>query len=145
LRILIDADACPVTDIALKTASKFNIPCILLCDTAHIIHRPSAETITVAKGADSVDFRLVNLINKDDIAITQDYGLAAMCLAKGAAVIHQDGIIYTNENIDAMLHCRYLSKKARTSGIRLKGPRKRTARQDQNFETALTKLLESLL
>jgi len=84
MTIYVDADACPVIDVTLKIAARYNIPCILLSDTAHQIRREGTQTITVSKGADSVDFRLVNLIQKGDIAITQDYGLAAMCLAKGA-------------------------------------------------------------
>lgn len=90
MKIFIDADGCPVTDIAVKIAVKHSVECTIICDTAHSIYRDGAETITVSKGADSVDFRLVNLISEGDIAITQDYGLAAMCLSKKAIVLNQD-------------------------------------------------------
>lgn len=145
MQIFIDADACPVTDIAVSVAKKLNVPCTLLCDTAHVICRGGVKTLTVSKGADSVDFKLVNMITAGDVAVTQDYGLAAMCLAKGAHVIHQDGLLYTADNIDGLLFKRYAGKKARQSGIRLKGPRKRTHEQDIAFEKAFTKLLESLI
>ncbi len=145
MNIYIDADACPVVDITLEIARQYGIPCTILCDTAHHITRAGAQTITVSKGADSVDFRLVNLIGKGDIAVTQDYGLAAMCLARGAHPLHQNGILYTEENIDSMLHGRYLAKKFRAAGGRTKGPRPRTAAEDAAFTNALRELLESLI
>lgn len=144
MTIYVDADACPVVDITLNIADRYGTPCTLLCDTAHLIHRKGVQTITVSKGADSVDFKLINLIQKGDIAITQDYGLAAMCLARGAHVLHQNGIRYTDENIDAMLHTRYVAKKIRAAGGRTKGPRARTSAEDAAFSQALQELLEIL-
>lgn len=82
MKIFIDADGCPVVRNTVKLAKQFNISCVIICDTAHRIEHDGAETIIVEQGADSVDFRLVNLIGKGDIVITQDYGLAAMCLSK---------------------------------------------------------------
>lgn len=144
MKIYIDADGCPVVKNTLKIAEKFNISCIIICDTAHRIEHDSAETIVVEKGADSVDFRLVNLIRKGDIAITQDYGLAAMCLSKRAIVLNQDGREYTNENISGLLEFRAVSKKIRQSGGRLKGMPKRIGEQDRTFEEALQNLLNQL-
>ncbi len=141
MKIYIDADGCPVVKNTLKIAGKFNISCVIICDTAHRIEHENAETIVVDKGADSVDFRLVNLIQKGDIAITQDYGLAAMCLSKSAVVLNQDGREYTNENISGLLEFRAVSKKIRKSGGRLKGMPKRTGEQDRMFEEALQNLL----
>ena len=91
MNILIDADGCPVVGITVRTAGNYGLKCTIICDTAHSIHREGAETITVDKGADSADFRLVNLVRTGDIVVTQDYGLAAMCLSRGAAVIDQNG------------------------------------------------------
>lgn len=141
MKIYIDADGCPVVRNTLKIAGKFNISCVIICDTAHRIEHENAETIMVDKGADSVDFRLVNLIQKGDIAITQDYGLAAMCLSKQAIVLNQDGKEYTNENISGLLEFRAASKKIRQSGGRLKGMPKRTVAQDMAFEQALRESL----
>ena len=80
MHILIDADGCPVTKIAARVAAEYKIPSTVMCGTAHRISIPGAEVVTVDQGADSVDFRLVNMIRKGEIAVTQDYGLAAMCL-----------------------------------------------------------------
>ena len=142
MKVLVDADACPVVDITVELASEFDKKCIIICDTAHYIVRENAETITAEKGADSVDFRLVNLVEKGDIAVTQDYGLAAMCLAKQAVPINQNGLIFTNENIEKLLYTRFVSKKIRMAGGRTKGPSKRTKEQDKDFEKTLRMLLE---
>ena len=89
-----------------------------------------------------MDFALVNRVSPGDLVVTQDYGLAAMCLAKGAAVLHQDGWQYTQDNIGALLFQRSESKKYRASGGRTKGPSKRTKQQDQAFGEALCALLQ---
>lgn len=142
MKLLIDADACPVVDITVALAREFGKKCIIICDTAHYIVRDGAETVTAEKGADSVDFRLVNMVQKGDIAVTQDYGLAAMCLAKEAVPINQNGLIFTSRNIEKLLYTRYVSKKIRMAGGRTKGPKKRTAEQDKDFEKTLRILLE---
>ena len=142
MKILVDADACPVVDIVVALAIRQNIPCILICDTAHRIQRDGAQTVTIDKGADSADFALVNRTDPGDIVITQDYGLASMCLAKGAQILHQDGWAYTPYNIDALLLQRHEARKYRNAGGRMKGPKKRTATQDQAFTQALSKLLQ---
>ena len=142
MKILIDADGCPVTKIACEVALKHKIECKVICDTAHIIKIDGIETLTVSKGADSVDFYLVNMLNAGDIAITQDYGLAAMCLSKKASVINQDGIIFDDSNILSLLNNRHTSKKLRMQGIRLKGPSKRDKLKDMIFKEKLEFLIE---
>ena len=141
MKIFIDADGCPVVDIAVRTAKKNGIECTIICDTAHSIKREGANTVIVDKGADSADFRLVNLVSAGDIAITQDYGLAAMCLSKRAVVLNQDGKRYTEENISGLLEFRAVSAKIRRSGGRTKGLSKRTAQQDKDFERALIDII----
>ena len=142
MKVLIDADACPVVNIAVALCREHDIPCILLCDTAHEIHRDGAQTLTFDKGADSVDFALVNRVSTGDIVITQDYGLPSMCLAKKARVLHQDGWEYTPVNIDTLLLTRHESRKYRAAGGRTKGPKKRTHEQDQAFMFAFQKMLQ---
>ena len=143
MKIYIDADGCPVTDITVSLARKYNIPCTIICDTSHNIYYDNVETITVDKGADSADFRLVNLIQNGDIAVTQDYGLAAMCLSKNAVVINQDGKMYTDENISGLLEFRAVSAKIRKSGGRLKGQPKRTQEQNNHFKIKLEEIIKN--
>ena len=143
MRVFIDADACPVTDIAICEARRRGVEVFLLCDTAHELFRSGATTITVDKGADSADFRLVNLLAPGDIAVTQDYGLAAMCLSRRAVPLNQNGLLFTDKNIDSLLLSRHVAKKVRQAGGRLKGPKKRTAEQDEAFRRAFIRLLQN--
>lgn len=143
MKVLIDADGCPVVDIAIRLCKIYGIPCLLLCDTAHEFHREGAETLVFDKGSDSVDFSLVNRIAPGDIVITQDYGLASMCLARLARPLHQDGWAYTRDNIDALLFQRHAARKHRAAGGRYKGPSKRLPAQDQAFARALEAMLQT--
>ena len=142
MRIFIDADGCPVVDITVRTARRYGIACTIICDTAHSISREGADTIIVDKGADSADFRLVNLVSEGDIAVTQDYGLAAMCLSRRAVVLNQDGRQYSEDNIAGLLEFRAVSAKIRRSGGRTKGQAKRTFQQDRDFSAALIRVIE---
>lgn len=143
-RVLIDADGCPVVDITIKIAKENELECIILCDTSHYFEREGAKTITVAKGPDSVDFVLVNMLQHGDIVITQDYGLAAMCLAKEAFPMNQNGMIYSKDNIDGLLMARHTAKKIRNAGGRLKGNKKREDAADKIFEEKLRELIAEL-
>lgn len=142
MRVLVDADGCPVVDITVDICNRLNIECLLLCDTAHRIERASATSLVFDKGADSVDFAIANRVTAEDIVITQDYGLASMCLAKKAKVLHQDGWQYTEDNIGALLFQRHESRKFRAGGGRIKGPAKRTAMQDKSFAQTLQTMLQ---
>ena len=141
MKILIDADGCPVVNITIALAVQTGLECLLLCDTSHMFEREGARTITVSKGADSVDFALVNMVSRGDIVVTQDYGLAAMCLARGALPIRQDGLCYTDHNIGALLHERHAAKKLRSAGVRQRAIAKRSAEDDKSFAKALEALI----
>lgn len=143
MKILIDADGCPVVDITIRLCQKYALPCLLLCDTSHELFRNGAQTLVFDKGADSVDYALVNRVTCGDIVITQDYGLASMCLSRNARVLHQDGWEYTQDNIDALLQVRHDSRKYRAVGGRIKGIKKRTDSQDAAFQVALECLLQT--
>lgn len=143
--IFVDADGCPVVNETISIAKKFKMPCTLICDTTHEMHRDGAETVIVSKGADAVDFVLVNKVSKGDIVVTQDYGLAAMVLAKQGHPIDQNGRRYTNDNIDQLLLARHTAQKIRMAGGRLKGPKKRSKESNEKFINSLRDLCQFLL
>lgn len=146
MKILVDADACPVVSIVERIAKQQNIEVILLCDTNHVLYSEYSEVKIIGAGADAVDFALVNLCNKGDIVVTQDYGVAAMILGKGAVGIHQNGRWYTNDNIDQMLMERHINKKARRANGKhhIRGPAKRTEEDDRRFEESFVKLIQKM-
>ena len=143
MQIFVDADACPVVDIIEKIAKEHNVPVTLLCDTNHVLTSNYSEVIVVGAGADAVDYKLISICHKGDIVVSQDYGVAAMALGKGAYAIHQSGKWYTDDNIDQMLMERHLSKKARRSSRKchVKGPKKRTEEDDERFAQSFEKML----
>ena len=142
MKVLIDADACPVVDLSLSISSEFEIETILFCDTSHRVERDNVITIMVPKGPDSVDFTLVNALSKHDIVITQDYGLAAMVLARGGYPIDQNGREMTHENIERLLDMRHVGQKIRRAGGRTKGPKKRTQENNIAFEVKFRQICE---
>ena len=89
-----------------------------------------------------MDFALICLLTADDVVVTQDYGLAAMVLGKGARAVNQNGLVYTNDNIDKLLMERYIGAKVRRGGGRTKGPAKRTKEDNERFEAAFSEILD---
>lgn len=143
MQIFVDADACPVVRIVENVAQKYEVAVTLLCDTNHLLCSDYSEVVVVGAGADAVDYKLISLCHKGDIVVSQDYGVAAMALGKGAYAIHQSGRWYTDENIDQMLMERHLNKKARRASHKnhIKGPRQRTEEDDERFRTSFEKML----
>ena len=141
MKIIVDADACPVKKEIEKIAKKFELEVVMVCDTSHVISSDYSSVVTVDKGADSVDFALVNMIKAGDIVVSQDYGVAAMALAKGARAIGNGGVVYTDYNIDAMLTQRYLSKENRRKGGKFPKSKKSNGPDREKF----CKSLESII
>ena len=146
MKILIDADASPVTNIATQVAEKEGLPLVLVCDTSHILYSEYGEVVIVSKGMDAADFALINRVDQGDIIITGDYGVAAMSLAKKAHPISHNGKWFTNDNMDQMLFERHVSKRARRSEQRShgRGPKKRTKEDDIKIKESLQKLITFL-
>ena len=144
MKILVDADACPVKSIIIAQAKKKNIPVTMIIDTSHSLDDGYSHIITVDKARDSVDIKLINLTNPNDIVVTQDFGLASIALAKHAKVINQNGLVYTNENIDRLLFERHLGQKARRSGAKTTNMKKRNRSNDESFEKSLEILLSAV-
>ncbi len=144
MRILVDADACPVCDIAIKLANEYNKEIILYYDDSHNTYKEGAKIVIVSKGRDAVDYKLLNDLKKGDIVITQDYGVATMSLSRMAIPINQNGMKYTNDNISYLLEVRAIKAHERKSykKTHLKGPKKRTSLADKSFYNTLKCLLE---
>lgn len=143
MRILIDGDGCPVIKEAIRIAKPKNIEIIVFVDTSHIIKDTYPKVITVSKGADSADFKLVNYAQKKDIVITGDYGLATMALVQGCYVVNEDGREYNDTNIDLLLSTRHDFKKALKSGKRIPTKSKRTPDQDEMFIEKLDQIIST--
>lgn len=142
MKVVVDADACPVRVQIVEAARKRGVRVIMVYDNTHKISDGYSECVVVDKGADSADLALANLLSRGDIAVTGDFGAATLALARGAYAISFSGMRYDDGNIDKLLFERFLGKKVRRGGGRTKGPRKREAAQDAAFARAFGALLD---
>ncbi|SER10934.1 hypothetical protein SAMN04487944_101259 [Gracilibacillus ureilyticus] len=144
MRIFVDADACPVTDLIINEAKSFNIQVTLVKSYNHfsLQNYPDHVKVTyVDTGADAADYKIIGMVKPNDLIITQDYGLAALGLEKGCYVLHHVGFFYSKQRIDQMLEERHRNAKARKAGYRTKGPKKLEDSQKENFRKTLRKFL----
>lgn len=140
-RIIVDADSCPVKDIIIEIGKKYNFFVIFYSDTSHLLKESQyAKVVTVDKGSDSADLAIINVAEKNDIIVTQDYGVASMGLGKSCYCINNNGFIYTNDNIDRLMMERHISAKARRAGKKTANPSKRKNEDDILFKNNLIKL-----
>lgn len=144
MRIIIDGDACPqsVKKICEKNAKKYGLDLKIVVDMDHFLDS-DFEVIVVEKGRDAVDFKIVQIFQKNDILVTQDYGLASIVLPKAKGIAHTAGFEIDSNNIDTLLQSRYIGQRIRKTGGRTKGPSKRTREQDEKFERILIKIITS--
>lgn len=143
MKIIVDGDACPGISIIENIAKKYEAELIVYCDIHHFIVLDYGEVRVVDSGFQSVDMKVSNECKKGDIVISQDYGVAAICLGKKAKVINPKGKIYTDENIGPMLEQRHLSQKIRRGGGRTPNARKRTSEDDERLHKNLIFLIKS--
>lgn len=141
MKIVVDGDGCAGREIIEKVAKKNSIKVLIYCTINHMIRSDYSEVKTVDDGFQSVDMYVANAIEKNDIVVTQDYGVAAMALGKGALAISPKGYIYDNNNIDRLLFERHLSQKNRRAGGRTKGNHKRIKEDDERLYYNLEKLI----
>lgn len=144
MTIIIDGDGCPVREISINIAKKYKLDSIVVVDVNHRIKSSYAKIITVDKGIDSVDFKIIGIMKEGDLVVTQDYGLASLVLAKRGYAIDQNGMMYTEDNIDMLLLKRHISKGIRKAGKRTKGPSKRKSENDDNFKLELEKTIKKM-
>lgn len=145
MKILVDADACPVKEIIEKVAKEYTLDVIMVIDTSHHLYSNYSKIIQVSQGPDAADFALISHTNKGDIIVTGDYGVASLGLAKGAYVIDFKGMYYTNDNIDRLMFERHISKQQRRAKKRTKHIKKRSKEMDLHFENALIHLCKNIL
>lgn len=145
MKIFVDADGCPVVDISIELAKRYDLRIIIVKNFAHKIKDTYAEIVSVDISNDSADFYIVNHLKQGDIVVTQDYGLAAMCLSKDAYPIHQNGMLYTKENIDSMLNTRHINRELRKTGRHYTKFKKRTKENDNKFTSSFKDLIEKTI
>lgn len=145
VKILVDADACPVRHIVEQVAKEFQLLVLMFIDTSHELTSDYSKIIQVSKAPDAVDIALINQMNIGDIVVTSDYGVATLVLGKKGYAIHPNGKVYTNENIDLLMFERHLSRKQRQSGIKTCSVKRRTKEDNKHFYEAFYQLCKNVL
>jgi uncharacterized protein YaiI (UPF0178 family) len=147
MQILVDADACPhqiqktITSIARDHA----LQCLFVSSYAHFSYQDfQKDYLYVDKSSQAVDLVIANRVQVDDIVVTQDYGLAALVLAKGGKAISTRGMVYSKENIEQLLEQRHITSKIRKGGGRILGPAKITQQDVERFRQNFSRLIRSI-
>ncbi|MFV0441805.1 MAG: DUF188 domain-containing protein [Lachnospirales bacterium] len=116
MRILIDADSCPVINETKKIANKYSIDVLLFSNINHNLEKYDLPTIISDSSKEQTDINLINHSAKGDLVITNDIGLASLALGKGCICIKHNGMIFTENNILSLLATRHISRKQRKMG-----------------------------
>lgn len=144
-KIFVDADACPVTRDVLAIARKRSTAVVLVANESQNLsqfaNRVGVEILQVGSGRDAADFAMVPLIHPGDIVVTNDTGLAAMALARGAHAVNPRGRVYHAATIDAELAVRHAEQQHRRAGGRTPGPVPFTDEDRDRFRQSLARLI----
>lgn len=143
--IYVDADGCPVVNITIEVAKKHKLRVVVVKNYAVQVEDDYAEIVTVDISRDSADYYIANHIKKGDILVSQDYGLAAMGLAKEAICINQNGLIIGKDNIDGILNRRHLHQKLRRENKIYSKFKKRNPQANEDFMKSLDSLVYNYL
>ncbi len=143
-RVIVDADACPHNCLSILRNEQQNYGYRLITVASFNHNIDNAEHIIVGNEKEAADIAVINRVRKGDLVVTQDWGLAALVLAKGGLALSPNGIIYRDENMDFKLEERSLKAKIRRAGNRTKGPSARQGKDDMRFHKSLTQLLDTM-
>lgn len=144
IRIMIDADSCPVINLTEKIAKRYGLEILIFVDYDHELDSNYGDIIKMDTENQSVDMEIVNRSQSGDIVITQDYGLAALVLGGGVYVLNFYGKEYTEDNIDNLLMRRHHNAKMRRAGRRHPSHSKRTQKDDDKYKNGLISLIEKV-
>lgn len=142
MKILIDGDSSPVFKIVESICKDLGIDLLVVKNYNHNIYSDYAQVINVDNDKEAADMKIVNLVERNDIVISQDYGLAAMVIGKGAYAINQNGKVINKNNIDFLLNSRYINQKVMLEEKIYPKSKKRTSEDNKNFKKEFLKLIK---
>ena len=150
MRILVDADACPVPakEILYRVSERLKVALVLVANSPlRLPKTPLVSMEVVAQGADEADDRIVEIASPDDLVITADIPLAARVIRKcvTAAVLDPRGTFLTDANIGPRLAIRDLMDNLRNEGMNTGGPGAYSPKDKQAFANQLDKWLTARL
>ncbi|NPV90271.1 MAG: DUF188 domain-containing protein [Firmicutes bacterium] len=143
MKILVDADACPVKEEAISLAGEYEVEVWLVASVNHVLPAgTSARLIQVDDFPEAVDLALISRAEPGDVVVTADHGLVALAMAKSCRAVSPRGRIFRPDEVESLLASRHLAKKLRgRKGVRLKGPPPFKEKDRNQFVESLSYLL----
>ena len=143
LRILVDADACPVKEEVYKVAFRHGVPVSIVSNSPiRVPAHPLIERVVVGAGFDAADDWIEAAADADAVVVTGDILLADRCLKKGAAVIAPNGRPFTSASIGAAVATRAIMADLRAGADGIMGGPAPFAKADRSrFLSALDEAL----
>jgi len=148
MKILIDADACPVPirEILFRTSKRLEVPMVLVANQS--IPFPKSKLVTaviVGDGADVADDKIVEMVEEGDLVITADIPLAARIVEKDAIAIGPRGELFDANSVQNRLASRNLMDQLRSAGMETRGPKPMNKRDIREFSNVLDRTVTKLL
>lgn len=143
IRILVDADACPVKDEVYKVAWRHDVPVTVVSNSAmRVPEHPLIERVLVSDKFDAADDWIAERADAKTVVITGDILLADRCLKKGATVIGHNGKPFTAASIGGAIATRAIMADLRVAADGITGGPKPFAKADRSrFLQALDEAL----
>ena len=143
--IYVDADACPVKEEVYRVAQRYGLRVVLVSNAwLRAPNEEWLEVVVVGEELDAADAWIVEHVAEDDIVVSADIPLAALCLEKGAAVLGPRGRPFTEDSIGAALATRELMSQLREMGEVSGGPPPFEKRDRSQFLQALDQMVHAI-
>jgi hypothetical protein len=145
VRILVDADACPVKDEIYKVAFRREVSVKVVSNSRiRVPEHPLVERVLVSDAFDAADDWIAEQANSRAVVITGDILLADRCLKKGATVLGSTGKPFTTASIGSAIATRAIMADLRAGGDVIGGPAAFTKADRSRFLQALDEALARL-
>jgi uncharacterized protein YaiI (UPF0178 family) len=145
IRILVDADACPVKEEIYKVAFRHEVGVTVVSNSPiRIPAHPLLERMVVSDGFDAADDWIAERADVEAVCITADILLADRCLKAGATVISPIGKPFTTSSIGAAIATRAIMADLRAGGDIVGGPAPFSKADRSRFLSALDETLVKL-
>jgi uncharacterized protein YaiI (UPF0178 family) len=145
VRILVDADACPVKDEVYKVAWRHGVPVAIVSNQRiRIPDHPLIERIVVSDAFDAADDWIAEAAGPETVVITADILLADRALKAGATVLSPTGKPFTAASIGPAIATRAIMVDLRAGGDQLGGPAPFAKADRSRFLQALDEALVRL-
>jgi uncharacterized protein YaiI (UPF0178 family) len=138
VRILVDADACPVKDEIYKVAYRLNVPVVVVANSHfRVPAHPLIERVVVSDGFDAADDWIAEQADAKSVVVTADILLADRCIKAGATVLSNTGKPFTGNSIGGAIATRAIMADLRAGGDIIGGPAPFSKADRSRFLSAL--------